>query len=93
MPPPGCYCQVAGRSGLAVKGIDVGAGVIDPDYRGVVHVLLCNRGESAFHVRRGDRMAQLIVHRVATPAVREADLALAHTARGAAGFGSTGLTS
>jgi len=89
--PPGHYGRVAARSGLGVRhGIDVGAGVIDEDYRGAVSVLLFNHGSEDFAVRCGDRVAQLILERISTPEVVEvADLV--PTDRGAAGFGSTGV--
>jgi dUTP diphosphatase len=88
---PGCYGRVAPRSSLALKKqIDVGAGVIDCDYRGPLGVVLFNHGENAFEVKRGDRIAQLILERIATPPVEEVD-DLDATSRGAGGFGSTGL--
>jgi len=63
--PAGTYGRVAPRSGLASKhSIDVGAGVIDADYRGPVKVLLFNLGDSDFKVEVGERVAQLIVERV-----------------------------
>lgn len=90
--PIGCYGRVAPRSGLAVKkGIDVGAGVIDADYRGIVGVVLFNFGDEDVSINPGDRIAQLIVERIATPRVVEVT-SLDETDRGAAGFGSTGVT-
>jgi dUTP pyrophosphatase len=63
--PAGTYGRVAPRSGLASKhSIDVGAGVIDADYRGPVKVLLFNLSQNDFKVEQGDRIAQLIVERV-----------------------------
>ena len=63
--PAGTYGRVAPRSGLASKhGIDVGAGVIDADYRGPVKVLLFNLSGTEFAVNAGDRVAQLIIERV-----------------------------
>jgi len=88
--PPGTYGRVAPRSGLAVKkGIQVGAGVIDPDYTGEVKVLLFNDGEGHFEIKKGDRIAQLIIERCDTPPVEEVD-SLDNTERGEGGFGSTG---
>lgn len=88
--PVGTYGRVAPRSGLAVKhGINVGAGVVDPDYTGEVKVLLFNHGSDAFEVKRGDRIAQLILERCETPDVEEVG-AIEDTERGAGGFGSTG---
>ncbi|QJP03662.1 deoxyuridine triphosphatase [Aviadenovirus cerasi] len=88
--PRGVYGRIAPRSGLAVKHfIDVGAGVIDPDYRGNVSVVLFNFSDSNFNVRRGDRIAQFILERHLTPDLEEVDR-LVETARGASGFGSTG---
>ena len=89
--PPGVYGRVALRSGLAVKhGIQVGAGVVDPDYTGEVKVVLFNHGDKDFEVkRRGERIAQLVLERCETPGVEEIGL-LEETERGAGGFGSTG---
>src|SRR5210317_2356586 len=70
--PMNVYGRVAPRSGLAVKhGIQVGAGVIDPDYTGEVKVVLFNQGDKDFEIKKGDRIAQLVLERCETPAVRE----------------------
>lgn len=88
--PEGCYGRVAPRSGLAWKnGIDVGAGVIDQDYRGNVGVILFNFSDVAFEVKKGDRVAQLICERITYPVVEEVK-SLTDTIRGEGGFGSTG---
>ncbi|XP_023672961.1 deoxyuridine 5'-triphosphate nucleotidohydrolase isoform X1 [Paramormyrops kingsleyae] len=88
--PPGCYGRVAPRSGLAAKNfIDVGAGVVDEDYRGNVGIVLFNFGKEAFQVKKGDRVAQLICERICYPELEEHE-SLDETARGAGGFGSTG---
>ncbi|NXJ28714.1 DUT protein, partial [Dicrurus megarhynchus] len=88
--PSGCYGRVAPRSGLAAKHfIDVGAGVIDEDYRGNVGVVLFNFGKETFEVKRGDRIAQLICERIYYPELEEVE-ALDDTERGEGGFGSTG---
>nr|WGL40786.1 dUTP pyrophosphatase [Tawny frogmouth aviadenovirus A] len=90
--PAGCYGRIAPRSGLAYKFyIDVGAGVIDPDYRGNVCVLLYNFSEFNFNVRRGDRIAQLILERYCAPAHCEEVESLEDSYRGVEGFGSTGV--
>ena len=90
--PPGYEAQVRPRSGLAAKhGVTVlnTPGTIDADYRGEVMVILINHGAQPFEIRRGDRIAQMVVAPV-TP-VRFALVAdLDATARGAGGFGSTG---
>ena len=91
---PGHYGRIAPRSGLAVKhSIDVGAGVIDCDYRGDVGVVLFNHSDTDFEIKRGDRIAQLIVELIASPDVVEVDDLdrLGDTKRGNGGFGSTGL--
>lgn len=89
--PSGCYGRVAARSGLAVKhGIDVGAGVIDADYRGDVRVVLFNHSDVDIEVSKHDRIAQLILERILTPPVVEVT-DLGATARGSSGFGSTGV--
>lgn len=88
--PPGVYGRVASRSGLAVKHcINVGAGVIDPDYTGEIKVVLFNHGENDFEIKRGDRIAQLVLERCETPPVKEIEI-IEETDRGSGGFGSTG---
>ena len=88
--PSGVYGRVAPRSGLAVKHcINVGAGVIDPDYTGEIKVVLFNHGENDFEIKRGDRIAQLVLERCETPPVKEIEI-IEETARGSGGFGSTG---
>ncbi|TGZ54628.1 hypothetical protein CRM22_010593 [Opisthorchis felineus] len=89
--PDGCYGRVAPRSGLALKhGIDVGAGVVDQDYRGNVGVVLFNFGNEDFQIKKGDRIAQLICERIFLPELEECEM-LSETERGAGGYGSTGL--
>ena len=89
--PPGYYGRIAPRSGLASKSmIDIGAGVIDADYRGIVKVLLFNFSESDFAINPGDRIAQLILERIGMPSVQEVTQ-LDDTVRGNQGFGSTGI--
>lgn len=90
--PQGTYARIAPRSGLAWKySIDVGAGVIDADYRGPVGVILFNHSDSDFTIKAGDRIAQLILELIITPDVMEVD-DLDATARGDGGFGSTGVS-
>lgn len=85
---------VCSRSGLAVSGIFVtnSPGVIDPDYRGEIKVLLHNAGVQNHWVEHGDRIAQLLLVPIPVPDVSESDLDLRHleTLRGDSGFGSTG---
>ena len=89
--PAGCYGRVAPRSGLALRhGVATGAGVIDSDYRGPLRVLLFNHSDDEVRLPAGTRIAQLVLERVATPPVRVVS-ELSATARGADGFGSTGL--
>jgi dUTP pyrophosphatase len=88
--PPGCYGRIAPRSGLAVKHcIQVGAGVIDPDYTGEVKVVLFNHGDKDFEVKKGDRIAQLVLEKCETPPIVEISI-VEDTGRGSDGFGSTG---
>ena len=93
--PPGFEGQVRPRSGLALRhGLTVlnAPGTIDADYRGEVQVLLINHGEAPFELRRGERIAQLLVAPVASwswlpePSIE----ALGGTERGEGGYGSTG---
>ena len=90
--PPGFEIQVRPRSGLALKhGVTVAnaPGTIDSDYRGEVKAILVNLGTEAFSIRRGDRVAQLVLAPVTRAGWLEVD-ELDDTARGAGGFGSTG---
>lgn len=90
--PSGTYGRVAPRSGLAVKNfIDVGAGVIDEDYRGPVNVVLFNFGKTDFEIKQGDRIAQLVLEKIAQAEVFECEN-LDETERGEGGFGSTGVS-
>jgi dUTP diphosphatase len=91
--PPGWEGQVRPRSGLALRhgvGVANAPGTIDSDYRGEVAVILVNLGESPFRLRRGDRIAQLVICRVETVEWEEADT-LDESGRGGGGFGSTGM--
>jgi dUTP pyrophosphatase len=90
--PAGYEVQIRPRSGLALRhGVTLlnSPGTIDSDYRGPVGVILANLGSAPFVVRRGERIAQLVVAPVVHAAFREAE-ALAASARGEGGFGSTG---
>jgi len=90
--PEGYEAQVRPRSGLASKyGVSVlnSPGTIDADYRGEVKVILINLGEETFEIRRGDRIAQMVVAPVSAVSFSEKDT-LNETERGSSGFGSTG---
>ncbi len=90
--PPGFEAQVRPRSGLAVKhGITVlnSPGTIDADYRGEIGVPLINHGDAPFVIRRGERIAQMIVAPVVQATLTRV-AALSATERGSGGFGSTG---
>ena len=92
MLPPDAEAQVRPRSGLALKhGVTVlnTPGTIDSGYRGEVGVILANFGEADFEVRKGDKIAQIVVAPVTRPVVVEVD-EIDDTDRGAGGFGSTG---
>lgn len=90
--PEGFEAQIRPRSGLALKqGLTClnSPGTIDADYRGEVQVLLANLSNEAAVIRRGERIAQLVIAPVARASLIEVE-ALAGSARGAGGFGSTG---
>jgi len=90
--PAGFEAQVRPRSGLAAKyGVTVlnAPGTIDADYRGEIKVILINHGEADFIIRRGDRIAQMVVAPVSAVTLNETET-LDDTQRGAQGFGSTG---
>lgn len=94
-PPPGTYLRVADRSSIALNhGVIIGGGVIDPDYRGVIKVILLNLGTEPFIVHHGDKIAQLVLERCGNgcwgdqlPLLQVS--VLAPTVRGRGGFGST----
>lgn len=90
--PPGYEAQIRPRSGLAARhGITVlnAPGTVDADYRGEVKVLLINHGPAPFPVRRGERIAQMVVAPVSRVVFEEVE-ALDETERGEGGHGSTG---
>jgi len=102
--PRGCYGRIAPRSGLALHhGIDVGGGVIDPDYEGTIGVILFNHSDRDFVVNKGDRIAQLIPEKIfnydsdsteesigSFDSVRKE---VREMKRAKKGFGSSGITS
>ena len=88
--PVGVYGRVAPRSGLAWKHhLNVGAGVCDCDYRGLLSVVIFNHSAVSFEIHPGDRIAQLILEKHKVCEVKEVEQ-LAPTQRGGGGFGSTG---
>jgi dUTP pyrophosphatase len=90
--PPGYEAQVRPRSGLAAKnGVTVlnAPGTVDADYRGEIGVLLVNHGDTPFPVRRGERIAQMVITAVVRGELIPAS-SLSATDRGGGGFGSTG---
>ena len=91
--PEGFECQVRPRSGLALRhGISIvnSPGTIDSDYRGIIQVIMINHGSEPFTVRRGDRIAQMIIAPVARAVLVETD-DLPDTSRSGGGFGHTGV--
>ena len=91
--PHNTYGRVAPRSGLTWnKFLDVGAGVVDEDYRGEILVILFNFSKENVKIKNGDKLAHLIVERImpTEPGVFEPDQELSATKRGGSGFGSTG---
>jgi len=89
--PAGYEAQIRPRSGLALKhGITLvnSPGTIDADYRGEIKLLVINHGENSFAVKRGDRMAQMVINRVCRGQWRQRET-LDETARGQGGFGHT----
>lgn len=93
--PIGTMGRIASRSGLALKhGLEVGAGVIDSDYRGEIGVIIRNHSDFPYSVNRGDKIAQLIIHPILTPEVKEVksmEDIFGTTERGSGGFGSTDI--
>ena len=86
--PVQTFGHILPRSGLALKnGIHIGAGVVDQDYRGNVGVLLFNLGAEPFIIKKGERIAQMVVKRYESIEIEEGQVG--NTGRGAGGFGST----
>lgn len=91
--PLGYEAQIRPRSGLALKnGVTVlnSPGTVDSDYRGEIKVILINHGKEPFLVRKGDRIAQMVIAKVEQVEVVEVEI-LDETERGEGGFGHTGL--
>lgn len=88
--PVGYYGRVAPRSGMAwKKHTDIGAGVIDADYRGPIGVVMFNHADQDLQIEPGDRVAQLIIEQISTAPLTEVEN-LDDTVRGEDGYGSTG---
>ena len=89
VPTQGYYIRIASKSGLAFKyGLTIEGGVVDPDYRGNVGVLLRNNSNMGHTLEQGEAMAQVIMEKAAMPEVVEVRITR-DTQRGAGGFGST----
>lgn len=91
--PPGCFASIKSRSGTS-WGCDLeivgGSGTVDSDYRGPIKVPIRNVGDEPVSIRKGDRIAQLIIQRHEVADWEESE-ELNNTERGAGGFGSTGV--
>ena len=88
--PEGTYARIAPRSGLALKKqIDIGAGVVDHDYRGEIGVVMFNHGDADFVINKGDSIAQLILERICEQNFAKVNQLIDTDREG--GFGSTGI--
>ena len=87
--PTGFVGLVADRSSMAKKGMKTAGGVIDAGYRGEIHIVMWNLSREEIRIQKGERIAQLLIMPIATPAVLGV-AELSETARGAKGFGSSG---
>lgn len=87
--PEGHVGMIADRSSLAKKGIKTAGGIIDAGYRGEILIVLWNLSSQAVLLKRGERIAQMLILPIVTPAVQEVTQ-LTDTKRGVGGFGSTG---
>lgn len=88
--PYGYYGRVAPRSSMAMKHTDIGAGVIDSDYRGEIGIVLFNHSDSDLHIKMHDRVAQILIEKLGMGLLVEVD-ELDTTLRGGDGYGSTGI--
>src|SRR3954449_5367825 len=86
--PGGHYLRITPRSGLSKKGLDIGAGVVDPDYRGEIKALVINNSANDVTIEKHDRIAQAILEKATVPIIEETE-ELGKTERGKGGFGST----
>jgi len=87
--PTGFVGMIADRSSLGKKGVKTAGGIVDAGYRGEVQVILWNLTQEEIRLGKGERIAQMLIYPIATPAIREVQN-LDETQRGAGGFGSTG---
>jgi len=87
--PENYYGRIAEKSGLASKGLQVGGGVVDEKYRGCINVICRNVSKQSLTIRKGDKIAQLIVTRISHCSLIEVD-GFDETERGDKGFGSSG---
>src|SRR3954447_19954467 len=86
--PGGHYLRIAPRSGLSKKGLDIGAGVVDPDYRGEIKALVINNSANDVTIEKHDCIAQAILEKAIVPIIEETE-ELGNTERGEGGFEST----
>ena len=88
--PPDCYIRVAPRSGLAIKGIVVNGGVVDPGYTGEISVIVMNFSGDTYRFKSADRIAQIVFERIETKSVQFVPTdSLGSSERGTNGFGSS----
>lgn len=85
------YGRLCPRSGMSVKGIDIGAGIIDPDYSGIIFVLLINSTNKEYIVNKGDRICQIIISPYDNSIPTKTTNIISDTERNDSGFGSTGI--
>ena len=84
------YMRIAPRSGLSLSGIDIGGGVVDPDYRGEIGIIVINNGDNEFEITPFQKIAQGIITPFMEYPIVDSNKALSQTQRGNKGFGSTG---
>jgi len=89
--PAGSFAMICARSGLGSKGILPMTGIIDSDYTGVIKVVMFNHSNTIFKIRKGDRIAQLIILPQVPYQLKQTMSIQSKTKRGSSGFGSTGL--
>lgn len=90
--PEGYAGFIWDKSGLALAGLTTLAGVLDSGYRGELKVVVANLGKRPLHIKKREKIAQLIIKKIERPKIVEAELDFDSTERGEAGFGSSGLT-
>ncbi|MDA3836832.1 MAG: dUTP diphosphatase [Nanoarchaeota archaeon] len=89
--PIGYVSLIWDKSGIALNGLTKMAGVIDSEYRGEYKILLLNVSDKPYEIKKGQKVAQILIQEIVSPEIEEVEELDMDTSRGTGGFGSTGL--